>query len=594
MRARHSAATTRSSSAWRPASARPTACSRRARPSRGRARRRRSATSRPTAGRDTTRRPSDLEVVPRRRVRYREIELDEMDLPAVLARRPELALVDELAHTNAPGIEHRKRFEDVEDILGAGIDVLSTVNVQHLESLNDQVAELTGVTRARDAARRRARAAPTRSSSSTSRPRRSSRACGGQDLPARPRRRRAERLLQDREPRGAARDRAAPGRRGGRGQAPRPRRRRTREDRLFQTAAAPQAVAERLLALVEPYPASQRLVRRAWRSAQRLGAELDLLWVAPPEREPTPRQREQLDALRRLASVLGAHLLVEHGDLVEAVRARRRGPRHDLRADGRAVAAARPAPAWRSASDPAHRRAARRRRADRRRPISPRGPTAMTDIAAAAFAALCAGLLAWRALDALRARSRRRHAAGAAASCSRSPAVRSRSRCSTRRFASPAPRTRRSSRPTSRGCRCTSRSTPRCRGSAARPCRCSRRSSTARRAGASPSTRASSAGAPTATRCACCSRTSAQDRVIVAADTAGTDGFDAADIAWLLEHAAGEILVLRPAHDHLIRAAADRTPPAVAAEAVVARRNAPEARAARWCSPDMLARRATR
>ena len=68
-----------------------------------------------------------------------------MDLPGVLRRAPELCLVDELAHTNAPGLEHEKRYEDIEDLLDAGIDVLSTVNVQHLESLNDQVAELSGV-----------------------------------------------------------------------------------------------------------------------------------------------------------------------------------------------------------------------------------------------------------------------------------------------------------------------------------------------------------------------------------------------------------------------------------------------------------------
>ena len=68
-----------------------------------------------------------------------------MDLPALLSRDPELALIDELAHTNAPGAEHEKRYEDVRDVLAAGIDVFSTVNVQHLESLNDQVAELTGI-----------------------------------------------------------------------------------------------------------------------------------------------------------------------------------------------------------------------------------------------------------------------------------------------------------------------------------------------------------------------------------------------------------------------------------------------------------------
>ncbi|HET8976664.1 MAG TPA: histidine kinase, partial [Solirubrobacteraceae bacterium] len=90
-----------------------------------------------------------LEVVPRRRVEYRGTTLEEMDLPAVLRRAPEICLIDELAHTNAPGTEHSKRYEDIDDVLSAGIDVFSTVNVQHLESLNDQVAELTG-TRVRE------------------------------------------------------------------------------------------------------------------------------------------------------------------------------------------------------------------------------------------------------------------------------------------------------------------------------------------------------------------------------------------------------------------------------------------------------------
>src|SRR6478736_4927030 len=86
-----------------------------------------------------------LEVVPRRSVTYREVEVEEMDLPGVLSRHPDLALIDELAHSNPPGLEHGKRFEDIADVLAAGIDVFSTVNVQHLESLNDRVAELTGV-----------------------------------------------------------------------------------------------------------------------------------------------------------------------------------------------------------------------------------------------------------------------------------------------------------------------------------------------------------------------------------------------------------------------------------------------------------------
>ncbi len=86
-----------------------------------------------------------LEVLPRRRIDYRGRELDEMDLDALLARRPQLALVDELAHDNAPGSRHPKRWQDVEELLAAGIDVWTTMNVQHVESLNDVVAQITHV-----------------------------------------------------------------------------------------------------------------------------------------------------------------------------------------------------------------------------------------------------------------------------------------------------------------------------------------------------------------------------------------------------------------------------------------------------------------
>jgi two-component system sensor histidine kinase KdpD len=86
-----------------------------------------------------------LEVIPRKRVEYRGTVLEEMDLDAILARRPDLVLVDELAHTNAPGSRHPKRFSDVEELLAAGIDVYTTINIQHLESLNDVVAQITGI-----------------------------------------------------------------------------------------------------------------------------------------------------------------------------------------------------------------------------------------------------------------------------------------------------------------------------------------------------------------------------------------------------------------------------------------------------------------
>ncbi|MEU5950470.1 DUF4118 domain-containing protein [Micromonospora sp. NPDC047465] len=88
----------------------------------------------------------ELEIVPRRTITYRGAEFTEMDLDTVLARRPEVALVDELAHTNVPGSRNSKRWHDIQELLDAGITVLTTVNIQHLESLNDVVAQITGTT----------------------------------------------------------------------------------------------------------------------------------------------------------------------------------------------------------------------------------------------------------------------------------------------------------------------------------------------------------------------------------------------------------------------------------------------------------------
>jgi two-component system sensor histidine kinase KdpD len=88
----------------------------------------------------------DLEVIPRRRLEYRGVSLEEMDVDAVIARRPEVAVVDELAHTNVPGVSHRKRWEDVMQLIDEGINVISALNVQHLESLNDVVATTLGIT----------------------------------------------------------------------------------------------------------------------------------------------------------------------------------------------------------------------------------------------------------------------------------------------------------------------------------------------------------------------------------------------------------------------------------------------------------------
>jgi two-component system sensor histidine kinase KdpD len=261
---------------------------------------------------ETLAQAQNLELIPRRRISYRDTELEEMDLPAILLRMPELCLIDELAHTNAPGVEHPKRCQDIESVLAAGIDVFSTVNVQHLESLNDQVAELTG-TRVRETV-------PDAVLSSADdvvlidiTPQTLiERLRAGKVYPDE----RIESALNNffkienlsslrevalRQVAQEVEHKRIPSHQGAR----------SRDERLIDTAV-PQAIGERLLALITPRPESQRIVRRAWRSAQRLGAELDVLWVA--DHEPTEREREQVEALRRLTSVLGAHLLIEHGE----------------------------------------------------------------------------------------------------------------------------------------------------------------------------------------------------------------------------------------------------------------------------------------
>jgi two-component system sensor histidine kinase KdpD len=266
-----------------------------------------------------------LEELPRRTVEIRGgATAGEMNLPGLLRRAPELALIDELAHTNPPGLEHDKRYEDIAAVLAAGIDVFSTVNVQHLESLNDQVAELTGV-RVRETV--------------------PDKVLGGADevvlIDLTPEaliaRLRAGKIYPTQnidaalnnffkiENLAALREVSL---------------RQVAEDveskRLVHTEAeslgtrdtervsddTAKAVGERLLALVRPQPSSQRLVRRAWRSAQRLGTDLDLLWVKPPGVLIEGEVERQVTALRRLASVLGATLLIEEHDDVVAAAAR--------------------------------------------------------------------------------------------------------------------------------------------------------------------------------------------------------------------------------------------------------------------------------
>lgn len=93
---------------------------------------------------DTEAKGAGLEVVPRRKVEYRGVVIEEMDTDAILARRPAIAVVDEIPHTNAPGSKNKKRYQDVQDLLAAGINVIGALNIQHLESLNDLVAKAAG------------------------------------------------------------------------------------------------------------------------------------------------------------------------------------------------------------------------------------------------------------------------------------------------------------------------------------------------------------------------------------------------------------------------------------------------------------------
>jgi two-component system, OmpR family, sensor histidine kinase KdpD len=252
-----------------------------------------------------------LEVVPHLKARHAGLELNEMDVDAIVRRAPELALIDELAHTNAPGMRNEKRYQDIDEVLDAGIDVISTVNVQHLESLNDEVAELTGV-RVRETFPDRILDDADEVVLVDLTPEAlQSRLRAGKVYAAE----RAEAALlnffqtdnlsrlRELALREVAEDVEA-------------RRRSAVLDPLSQ-----QAIAERVLALVEPQPKSQRIMRRAWRSAERLGGQLDAMWVRKPGHQLTTEEQVSLAALRRLAVVLGAHFLEEEGDdLVDTVK----------------------------------------------------------------------------------------------------------------------------------------------------------------------------------------------------------------------------------------------------------------------------------
>ena len=281
-----------------------------------------------------------LEILPRRRVDYRGGELEEFDLDAALARKPGILLLDELAHTNAPGGRHAKRWQDVEELLDAGIDVYTTLNIQHVESLNDVVAQITGV-RVRetvpDAILERADEVelvdlPPEELLERLRE--------GKVYLRRAGRARRAQLLPARQPARAARARAAPHRRArrrGRAGLPRASTASRRPGRRPSASSSASGAS----------PASARLVR----AARRMAAGLRAPWVAacverPETRRCSREDRERLDENLRLAETLGAQRRAaggrapERGDPVVRARAQRHAHR-GRQAD--ALALARPA-----------------------------------------------------------------------------------------------------------------------------------------------------------------------------------------------------------------------------------------------------------
>ena len=249
-----------------------------------------------------------LELIPRRRVPFQGTVIEEMDLPAILRRAPQVCLIDELAHTNPPGLEHDQRYEDVEDVLAAGITVFSTVNVQHLHSVSERISEKTGI-------------------------------AVGETMPDRVIDEADEVVVVDLTPE-ALQARIIEGKVFPAGSVPIALKgfftkdnlnvlremallqvveeveahRLTAEllhdeDRLISSMAPERSY--RLLGLVKPDPSANRIIRRAWVLAERLGGELDLLWVVSPQQADDRETDQRVDELRRLAAVFGGHMIVE-------------------------------------------------------------------------------------------------------------------------------------------------------------------------------------------------------------------------------------------------------------------------------------------
>jgi two-component system, OmpR family, sensor histidine kinase KdpD len=256
--------------------------------------------------RATEDRAAGLEVAPRRAVRVGGRTFTEMDLDWLLDRKPQLCLVDELAHTNHPGGRHAKRWQDVEELLGAGIDVFTTVNIQHLESLNDKIFELTGV-RVRETF---------------------------PDLLLR----QSDSLVLIDLPPGALRERIAQGRVYATEKIPTALANFFRTENLtalralaLREVAEQQesaraggdggrpAVAERVLVCIDGRPNSEGLVRRAARIARRVDGRLYLLYVSSDAEPLAAEAAATVDRAVALAASLGATVIQREGQVAPTV-----------------------------------------------------------------------------------------------------------------------------------------------------------------------------------------------------------------------------------------------------------------------------------
>ncbi len=275
---------------------------------------------------DTAAMAEGLELIPRRRVAHAGTCFEEMDLPAITRRRPRICLIDELAHTNVPGLEHDKRFEDVEDVLQAGIDVFSTVNVQHLQSVAGRVEDATGISVSERLPDRVIDDADEVVVVDVTPEALQARIVAGKVFPASSTPVALERfftkanldvlrelalvqIVEEVEAHRLAAEMLDD------------------DDRLISSVPAERRL--HFLGLVKPDPSANRITRRAWEMSERLGGGLDLLTVAGGEHDGEGEQR--IADLHRLAAVFGARLIVESDrDLARAVLrvAERQGTTH--------------------------------------------------------------------------------------------------------------------------------------------------------------------------------------------------------------------------------------------------------------------------